>query len=341
MTESVTLNRAQPLFGLDLVRSCAILFVISGHFFLHTHLNETPLMGASLFIQACAQFFFGMGVPLFLLLTGYLNGSKTVSASYYKKAIPVLGAYLFFSLIALLFRKYYLGEESSFYQWIDQILRFSAIPYGWYIEMWIGLFLLTPFLNILYRNIPTQKQKRGLLLTLYVMTAVPDLFNRYGYHVVPGFWADLWPLTFYFLGAYIHEYKPRCHRLGAMAALVLICLINPVFTTLLSNHKTLIHIAGDPGGVFGTVIAVLFFLLFYRSTCRSGRVAGVMSRISRASLDMYLCCYLFDSLFYPFFKERYFESQAQFGIWFFILVPILFTCSFAAARMKQKLLPKL
>lgn len=158
------------IIGLDLIRSFAILFVIAGHFFvLNTPFRSTTFDGISMFIQALFNPLFQTGVPLFLLLTGYLNTNKTVSKRYYKGCIRVLVAYLFFSIITILFRKYYLHEDLSWLKWILKIFDFSAIPYAWYIEMWIGLFLLTPFLNMMYKAIPTQRQKQILILTLYVM----------------------------------------------------------------------------------------------------------------------------------------------------------------------------
>lgn len=52
-----------------------------------------------------------------------------------------------------------------------------------------------------------------------------------------------------------------------------------------------------------------------------------LGSISKLSLDMYLCCYIFDALWYPIFKERWYENQGQFGVFFFAIVPLLFACS--------------
>ena len=279
--------------------------------------------------------FFGIGVPLFLLLTGYLNTNKTISKRYYKGCIRVLVAYLFFSIITILFRKYYLHEDLSWLKWILKIFDFSAIPYAWYIEMWIGLFLLIPFLNMMYKAIPTQRQKQILILTLYVMTALPDLFNRYGLHLVPGFWASCYPLTFFFAGSYIHEYRPRVDSWKLWLIMLLLCMINPVFNVLFVHNHTLIQIAGGPWGVFGTVVAIAFFLLFYQTDFRSPVLRKSLTKISLLSLDMYLCCYIFDALVYPYFMDRYFVNQSQFGIYFFIIVPILFAGSFVMAWAKD------
>jgi surface polysaccharide O-acyltransferase-like enzyme len=225
------------IIGLDLLRNCAILFVISRHFFLWTEFNNSIFEGPSLFIQAVFKFFFGMGVPLFILLTGYLNTTKKISLKYYRGGIRVIVSYVLFSILTVLFRKYYLGETLSWLQWGHKILDFSAIPYAWYIEMWIGLFLLIPYLNILYSNI-TQKQKLLLIGTLYLMTAFPDLLNRYNMHLVPDFWKQCFPLTFYFIGSYINEYKPKINKSVAWLLIVGICLINPIFNSLFVKTHT-------------------------------------------------------------------------------------------------------
>ena len=326
------------IIGLDFVRTAAILFVIGGHFFsLHTAFRSTVFEGLSMFIQATAIPLLTTGVPLFIILTGYLNTNKTISKTYYKGCIRVLFAYLLFSILTILFRKYCLDESFSWLQWGLKILDFSAIPYGWYIEMWIGLFLLTPFLNSLYKAIPTKKQKVLLISTWFTLTAVPDLFNRYGFHLFPGFWADCYPLTFFFIGSYLHEYKPRINKWILLAGIVALCLINPLFNWLFVDEHTLIQISGSVQGVFGTCIAIAFFLLCYQLDFCSTAFRKVLIKISMLSLDMYLCCYMFDALVYPYFKENYFVSQSQFGIYFFIIVPIIFIGSLVTAWIKDSI----
>ena len=329
------------VIGLDLIRSCAIFFVIAGHFFsLNTEFRTSVFEGVSMFIQGAFSMLFASGVPLFIMLTGYLNCNKTVSRQYYKGGIKVLVSYLFFSIVTILFRKYYLHDTLSWSEWGLKILDFSAIPYGWYIEMWIGLFLLTPFLNMLYKAVPTKGQKQILIVTLYLLTALPDLLNRYGLHLVPGFWGQCFPLSFFFLGTYIREYRPDFNKWKLSLCLIALCLINPVFNIIyrfLFGPHTAIHIAGGPWGVFGTAIAVYLFLLLYQTDFRLNIVRSALTNISKSSLDMYLCCYIFDKLVYPYFLKEHFVSQSQFGLWFFVIIPILFAGSYAIAWIKERI----
>lgn len=140
-------------FGLDLTRVFAIFAVIGGHFFsIHTDFRSSPMNDMSMFIQSMAQSILNCGVPLFIVLTGYLNVNKTINRKYYSGIWRVLLAYLVFSIVTLVFRHTAMGESITLVSGIKSILNFSSFMYAWYIEMWIGLFLLIPFLNILYKQ---------------------------------------------------------------------------------------------------------------------------------------------------------------------------------------------
>ena len=283
-----------------------------------------------------ANFIF-RGTPFFMMLSGFLLSTKAFDKKYYKRGIKVILSYLFFSIITILFRRYYLQEDLSWTKWFLKILDFSAIPYAWYIEMWIGLFLLSPYLNIMYRNIDSKRLKYGLLAILIFLTAIPIFTNRYGLHLIPGFWESIYPLTFYFIGAFIREYRPKCSFKVGIPIVLLISMINPLFNSLFVKNHTLIQIAADPSGIFGLLNSVIIFLMFYSIDIKSEWIKKVLSKLAQATLGIYLCCYIFDALYYPIFIKYFFVSQQQFGIYFFVIVPLIFFSSYIVARLKDYL----
>lgn len=288
-------------------------------------------------LQSVAQWVFASGVPLFIMLTGYLNINKTVSRKYYSGIWRVLVAYLFFSVATMLFRNLAFGDPLSATTAVKKILGFSSFMYGWYIEMWIGLFLLVPFLNILYKGIETARHKRILLLTLAALTLLPCFTNRYGLQLLPDYWKAAYPIAFYFIGCYIREYSPRTNRWLALATIMTMGLIPPLATMLLAPGHTQISVLGDCFGIFGAISAVLVFLMLYSLKCTVRPLATAIRRVSILSLDMYLCCYIFDSMVYPWFKERYFVDQQTFALYFFIIVPIIFSGAFTLSLAKRML----
>ena len=326
---------SQRICGLDLIRVVAIFFVIAGHFFiLHTAYRSTPLQGVSIFLQRMMMSVFHVSVPLFMMLTGYLNINKTPSKKYYKGMVRVLVAYLIFSILTILFRAYYSGEEQSFVQWVLAILNYSAIPYAWYIEMWIGLALLTPFLNYLWNAIPTIREKILLLALLYLMTALPETINERVVLLPDYFLAACYPLLFYFGGSFVHEYQPTIRTSLGVTIILLVALINPTMSILLLPPNSLDWgLGGGPGGACCTWIAVAIFLMLYRRDISVKPIKRWVTHCSMVSLEMYLCCWMFDALYYPWFKERFFETQAQFLPWFFVIVPLIFFSSYAVASI--------
>ncbi len=288
-------------------------------------------------LQAIAMSLLEVGVPLFIMLTGYLNLNKTISRKYYSGIFRVLIAYLFFAILSLIHMRYYLGYDLGLSEAVGKILSFDAIPYGWYVEMWIGLFLLIPFLNILYKGLESKNHKRLLIASLAFLTFLPKVTNRFGLHLFPDYWMECFPLTYFYLGAYIREYAPRINKIMAVGWILAIGLISPVFTMMVKPGNDMIFILGDTFGLFGAVSAVLVFLVLYDMECRVGWVCKAVYWLSLLSLDIYLCCWIFDSIIYTWFIGRYYVDQSSFGLFFFIIVPAVLFGSFALALVKRLL----
>ena len=195
--------------------------------------------------------------------------------------------------------------------------------------MWIGLALLTPFLNYLWHAIPSIREKLLLIAILFVLTALPDLSSRF----FPRYFAQAcYPLMFYFMGTFIREYQPTIKTWLGIVAIILISMVNPIATILLLGPDSVdLGLAGGPGGVFCTWIAVAIFLMLYRCDISVKPIKRWVTHCSMVSLEMYLCCWMFDQLYYPWFKERFYESQAQFLPWFLVIVPLVFLSSYIVA----------
>ena len=109
-------------------------------------------------------------------------------------------------------------------------------------------------------------------------------------------------------------------------------LVTPLFNIVVyRGTHDVVEITGGPGGVFHTWIAVAIFLMLYRRDISIQPIKRMVTHCSMVSLEMYLCCYMFDQLYYPWLKERFYESQAQFLPWFFVIVPLVFLSSYIVA----------
>lgn len=328
-------NKQVRLSGLDIVRTIACVSVIASHFFLYTDFNKTYFSGISMFLQGMLQSF-EIGSDLYMILTGFLCCNKLFGLKFYRSGLKVVLSYLVFSILTIIVDIYYFHNGMTWKEGILGIFSFSTIPYAWYIEMWIGLFLLAPFINILYKAIPNKKMKLYLIGMLYLFTALPNFCNRYGMHLVPGFWEGLYPIMFYIIGAFIREYKPRISRLKiAIGILALIC-VGPVFN-LIVYHPTYLHIIGDRNGLICVPLAVLVFLCFYNIELKHEWSKNIFKNISLRSLDIFLCSSVFDAGIYPYFRNHFFVDQSQYGVYVFVIIPLIFLLSFSIATVKRAL----
>ena len=106
-------------------------------------------------------------VPLYMLLSGYLSAEKHIPLTrsgllgYYKKLLPIFLTYALSTGVILLYRVLWLGEEQTIRSAVKNLLSFQQ--YSWYMNMYFGLLLLTPFLNALWQSLATPAARRALL----------------------------------------------------------------------------------------------------------------------------------------------------------------------------------
>ena len=209
-SKEINLNTAKPKAALrnpsmDILRILAFSLVVSVHFFLQSKFYTLELVGPRLFIMTVVRSFSLICVPLFMILSGFLMKNKTVSGGYYKGINKTLVTYFLASIVCYLFWNIYFNEPYGLTDFIGELLSFRAAKYSWYIEMYIGLFLLIPFINLIYNNLASKKHKQILILTLFILTSLSSLNIKLT--IIPTWWNDIYPLTYYFIGAYIREYS--------------------------------------------------------------------------------------------------------------------------------------
>lgn len=128
-----------------------------------------------LFFSANYSFFI-FAVPLFLIATGFLSTHKKNNIKNIMETIKIYLLYLFMAFIS--FAIMILTNTREFHGWKDMISRalsFNLIS-GWYIELFVGLALIIPFLNIIVNNI-SKKEFRSLIIILLGVVSIPAFIN--------------------------------------------------------------------------------------------------------------------------------------------------------------------
>lgn len=318
------------LFGLDLIRTIAVILVISVHFFVNNGFYETKVAGVEMFISIFIRWIVYNGVPLFLLLTGYLKNDDNLNKKYYKKLRVILMSYVFISIITVLVSRFYLDSHTRVLNNIVNIFNFTAIKHAWYVEMYIGLFLLIPFLNILYKALKTKENKKKLITTLFIMISVGPIINfvhidGVRMELIPDWWENLYPIAYFMIGSYIGEYKPKINKKKYTIILTGLIILESVLA-FIYNYNQLYswNFLGGYASIQTIIISSIIFLLLYDINCNNKIIVNSCKNISILSFDIYLYSFIVESIIYKILLENI--KNLHLG-WMIICVLMIFIIS--------------
>ena len=349
-------------FALDLVRVVAAFSVISVHFLMNTGFYAQPMLGKKMFALCLIRTFFSCCVPLFLILTGWLMCHKKLERRFYYGLGGTLATYVLAGCACVFYKRAVLHLEGfSLTRAVCSFFNFSASDYAWYVEMYIGLFLLIPFLNMIYNGLDSKRNKQILLLTMLALTTLPTLANSFNpispswwaapaagapVSILPRWWLGFYPVTYYFTGCYLREFGLRLKTRTLVPLLALTTVGFGLFNYWQSYGVG--FVTGpyvDWGGFEPYTISVLLFSLLSRA--EGGKVPLPlrygMWKVSDLCLGIYLVSYIFDTMFYPRLNAAV-PAVPDRLFWFPVMTVGVFLCSMLlslALHWIQTLLGKL
>ncbi len=328
--------------GLDIVRTVAIIFVVLVHSFGNTHFNDSNMVGLSMFFLLIIRHLSFICVPLFIILTGYCKSSKEVNSDHYSKIKKILRDYFIISIITLFLRYFVFNNEGSLYNLGIGLFNFSTVPYAWYLKMYIGLFLLIPFLNILYNNIKTKKEKIILISSLIFICSIPQslaLFNI-NYHsleILPSWWGNLYPIMYYFIGCFIREYQVKIKSVINIFLIVVLLFVETFMIYFYCQGRSINNtICPDYNFIPVVLLATLVFIFLYQIKSNNKFIQRFFYLVSKYSFNMYLISYSFDILLYKVLNFNiHIFSMPILGIIFY--TPLNLILSFITAFILDKI----
>lgn len=319
--------------NLDLIRSVALVAVFIMHYYDNSGFYTVTMDSWDDFVMAMVRLLFATCVPLFLMLSGYLCYKKPLSKDYYLGVLRVVELYVLCGLACMLFEHFYLGEQYSLKNVISRIINFEACGYGWYVLLYMGLFIMQPFLNLMYNGCATKAQKLVLIASFFVLSCLPSLVNNY-VHLYSLWWSKLYPLTYYFTGAFLCQYgkgkKPWKYALALLIALVAFAGYNQFYFGGDALNYDGVHY--DHYQIF--VLSVLLFLWINNLNLSHWRrpIQAVVQWVSTLSFAAYLCSWISDGVIYRMFVPNYPVAEDRY-IWILVWVPMTAVASLLMAQV--------
>ena len=345
--------RASRSIALDVVRCFALFSVFGVHFFLNNGFYQQTVAGGRMFVMTVMRSGFMVCVPLFILLTGYLMCNKKLSRGYYTRIIRILCIYILASGFCIVYKLLVQKNGQSILGAVSDVFSYRAAPYSWYIEMYIGLFLLIPFLNIIWHGLESKRQKQWLVVTFAILTIVPGALNIFRFsdlswwvqpssnstyfQLVPQWWQNVYPVTYYFLGAYLREYPLRLKPVHNLLLLLSAVLGFGAFSYYRSYGSVFLWgVWQNWGSLLITVetVLVFVFLLERNYDWMPAGLQKLIGKVSEWSLGAFMVSWVFDNLFYAKLNSMVPVPTERLE-WFVVVVPLVFVGSVVTAAILE------
>ena len=348
---------AKPRFvGIDIVKILACFLVVCVHFFLYSGFYNEPITQEFGQVAIYVRWIAYCCVPLFMITTGYLMKNKTLSKKYYLGILRVLILYLIISVVCYFFDQHHYPYKYDIYggysPWvfIRGLFMFTDAQYAWYVEYYVTIFAIIPFLNLAFNSLKNKNQRLILTATVCLLSIVSQsLFIGFNpdsqIRLLPGYFTRCYPIAYYFIGAFIREYPPAPKLINKIYCFI----IYAVSLTWLSSSTFQQSITNAEGGGimkswhyndYGSwpvaVCSTALFLILFDIRSNNKVLGKILKFISESTFACYLISYIFDTIFYttivgtyPSMQERWSHAPSY--------IAKIFGCSMLCAMVLQAL----
>ncbi len=212
--------------GADIIRCLAFAFVVIFHSFLYNGYYYAPQQGLAMVVWGGLRWLSVSCIGLFAMLSGYLKAEQSPKGCLHSLWGVVMG-YALAAAVSIPARHFVLGDTQSLWEWVQRFLSFRGVSYGWYAEMYVGLVLLMPLLNL---GLSQLNNRQMLWATggLLVMTALPGTTR---WDLTPDYWRSFYPATYYAMGACVRRFRPEPRPEAALATGLGLALLLGAATT--------------------------------------------------------------------------------------------------------------
>lgn len=294
--------------SIDLVRTTAAFLVVFVHSFLASGYYNAALANSGMTVLTFFRWIALSCVPLFMLTTGYLCVYKLDIRSTYLGSLP---NFILFALVSIIrvvvWEGMYIKAPITLESFLGELIGMKS---AWYMKMYAGLLLLMPFINRIWYHLK-KSEKQVLLSVLLLITMGQSVLGS----IFPNYWVALYPLTYYFAGAYLREQTiPLAQGKLFILYLGVICL-----ETVLS------HTSPSPSGTFDwgllggfecnyNAVPVFLSTLLLFSILRTVKIKCVILKnflkvAGTNTLGIYLVSGLIDNIVYPPLQRKYLTPQ--------------------------------
>lgn len=306
-------ERTERQSNIELLRVFAALGVVLLHYNnsnIGGGFANAPGLSANQFVMVFFESIFICAVNLFILISGYFM--KGSSKADLLKPVKLLSMYVFFELIAYLIKELPAGEPFSLSTFADYFT-----PSYWFIFVYIALYILSPYINLMWSHLNRKKQKQLLIILIALFSLYPIAWEMITYASKDSIWgaesissngliqgissiglfgsgAGYTIVNFilmYLIGCYLRDIEEdgKKFKNGTLAVLLIINVALIIYWTYLEFFVLGGAIDGTTSWYYDSPFviseAVLIFLVFKNMKIKKNKV---INKLASASFPTYL-----------------------------------------------------
>lgn len=218
----------------ELLKVISMLMIIMYHFVLHGKVldNTTGLLNEFMnFIRLLLV----VHVNSFVLVTGYFQYNKKFKLS---KVISLNNALVFYKILIML--TFFVSGLITLdkLKIIQVMMPFNYGDY-WFMGCYLLLYLISPLLNIIIRNIDKTTHKNIIIIFFVIASVISTFTNDIAFYNNNGFSTTNF-IFLYFIGSYINKYDfnlfSKLKNNSRIILLIIICILLALFNTTLRHY---------------------------------------------------------------------------------------------------------
>ena len=286
------MGKALRNLNVELLRILAMLLIVLGHCIGHNHLAET-FGGGIRYILKFIQIVTFPATNCFVLITGYYQSRANFK---FRKLLLLWLQLLFYSIVLYGICVGFLGEPFRPIELLKALLPVSGNQY-WFLRVFLGLYVLSPFLNGLAKTLE-QKQFQKLLVINFILFSLWRTFIPFSATLLAdGGNSIIWFMALYLTGAYLAKYPPEVSRRSICLALlgfIAIAFTGWLVLDIISNRlglngkgtSLLTEFTAFP--IYGSAICALLLAVKAGASSANSNVRCLVTTISSSVLGVYM-----------------------------------------------------
>lgn len=270
----------------ELLRIISMILIICSHYITHSHImNDVELYSFNYFILEIIMFSTRISVGLYILITGYY---MVMSKMKLKKLINIWIEIIFYSVLILII--YVIASRDfNLKNIIKSFLPISSSWY-WFATAYIALYMLTPFINVLIKNINKKQYLFLLGILSFFMVIQKNIFNTNRIVDSNGGSNLMFFIFLYLIGGYIRLYfKNKINRKIYLSIVIVTPLIDTTLKVIASIlfNKSLGRLM-DFNSIFNFASMICLFLYFKDLKIKNEKLSKVIGKIAPLTFAIYL-----------------------------------------------------